>query len=222
MVHSTFSSKYDEYFRINIRFLLRQKEMERCQKFRKSNHEIKIYLNTLIWYTGLVVELYKRKPNTSCFVCKKEIYRRPSEIERNKNRVFCGITCYGKSCRKERPCSVCGKLILAKFNKKTCSRRCSNTQRQGVHYRTGRLRDKVTSQRFLKIRLLKERGQKCERCSYKKFEILQVHHKDRNRNNNNLENLALICPNCHYEEHFLEKSWLKNKLEKKTKKGILD
>ncbi len=152
-----------------------------------------------------MVEIYKRKPNTTCTVCKKDIYRRPKEIEKNEGRVFCNILCYGISCRKEKPCSVCGKLILSKFNKKTCSRSCSNTQRESTKYKHGSPQDKVKSQRFLKLRLLKERGEKCERCSYNKYEILQVHHKDRNRKNNELENLALICPNCHYEEHFLEK-----------------
>ncbi len=51
----------------------------------------------------------------------------------------------------------------------------------------------------------------CERCGYKKFEILQIHHRDRDREHNALKNLELICPNCHYEEHYLQKSWLKNK-----------
>ena len=69
-------------------------------------------------------------------------------------------------------------------------------------------RDKVKSQQALKIRLLKHRGNVCERCSYNKFEILQVHHKNRDRNNNDLKNLELVCPNCHFEEHYLEKSWL--------------
>lgn len=62
--------------------------------------------------------------------------------------------------------------------------------------------------------MLEERGNKCEKCGYAKYEILHVHHIDRNRNNNNLENLALVCPNCHYEEHYLEKSWLRGKIEK--------
>lgn len=73
--------------------------------------------------------------------------------------------------------------------------------------------DKVKYQQGLKLRLLKERGKKCERCNYDKYEILQVHHKDRNRKNNDLKNLQLICPNCHYEEHFLEKSWLRKRLK---------
>jgi len=47
--------------------------------------------------------------------------------------------------------------------------------------------------------------QKCERCSYDKFpEILVVHHKDRNRKNGAKENLEILCPNCHEEEHLLK------------------
>jgi hypothetical protein len=170
-----------------------------------------------------VPESYKRKPNTKCAVCGKEIYRRPSEIKANKGRVFCGLVCYGVSQRIEIPCSVCGKLILSGLNKKTCSRACANKYRTGIKYKLGRpSKSKVKSQQLLKLRLLKIRGEKCEKCDYSKYEILQVHHKDRNRNNNELNNLALICPNCHYEEHFLEKSWLKNKLEKKPKIAILN
>lgn len=129
----------------------------------------------------------------------------------NSGNVFCSLVCRGLSCRKEKPCVVCGKLILAGLNKSTCSRACSNTNRTGIKYHLGSPRDKVKSQQALKIRLLKERGKICERCGYDKYEILQVHHKNRDRNNNELSNLELICPNCHYEEHFLEKSWLKNK-----------
>jgi hypothetical protein len=44
---------------------------------------------------------------------------------------------------------------------------------------------------------------KCERCGYDKHpEILEVHHKDRNRSNGNPNNLELLCPNCHTEEHY--------------------
>ena len=158
-----------------------------------------------LWYTGQVSEPYKRRPNVSCFICKKQIYRRPVEIQKNGRRFFCSMTCYGLSNRKEQPCVVCGKAILAGLNKKTCNRACANKHRTGIQYKINRLRDKVVSQRALKVRLLQERGIICERCGYEKQQILQVHHKDRNRSNNILNNLELICPNCHYEEHYLEK-----------------
>lgn len=169
----------------------------------------------ILWYTGLVPETYERNPNIKCVVCKKPIYRRPSQIERNEGRVFCGTICYGISLRKETPCTVCGKPIMASLNKKTCSRACSNIHRTGIKYKLGRpTKDKVKNQQALKIRLLEARGKKCERCDYNKYEILQVHHKNKDRNNNNLDNLELICPNCHYEEHLLEKSWLRARIEK--------
>jgi predicted nucleic-acid-binding Zn-ribbon protein len=150
-------------------------------------------------------EKYKRKPNTECLICQKPIYKRRVEIKRNEGRIFCSMACYGISRRKEKPCLVCGSPILAGANKKTCSRSCANKHRAGIKYKLNRPRDKVTSYQFLKVRLSKQRGKVCERCGYNKYEILQVHHKNRDRINNNLENLELICPNCHYEEHYLRK-----------------
>ncbi len=156
-----------------------------------------------------MTEKYKRAPNTKCIICGKPIYRRPFEIQENKGRVFCNMACYGISCRKEISCVICGKSILSGLNKKTCSRSCANKNRIGIKYKQNRPKDKVKSYKALKIRLLKQRGRVCERCGYSKYEILQVHHKDRDRVNNNLDNLLLICPNCHFEEHYLEKSWLR-------------
>ncbi len=155
-----------------------------------------------------MAERYKRKPNTKCSVCEKGIYKRPSQIK--EGTVFCSRACFGFSCRREIPCVVCKKPILGGLNKKTCSRKCSNVYRAGIKYKIGRPRDKAEKTRALKIKLLRERGEKCERCGYSKPQVLQVHHKDRDKNNNNLQNLEIICPNCHYEEHYLEKSWLKN------------
>jgi DNA-directed RNA polymerase subunit RPC12/RpoP len=42
----------------------------------------------------------------------------------------------------------------------------------------------------------------CNRCGYDaEPKILGVHHKDRNRKNNDLSNLEVLCPNCHSLEH---------------------
>ncbi len=158
-------------------------------------------------------EKYTRNPNTECLVCRKAIYKRPAQIKANNGNVFCSSQCYGKTCRKEKPCVVCRKLILASLHRKTCSRRCSNINRGGISYHVNRPKDKVKSQQALKIRLLQERGIVCERCKYSKYEILQVHHKNRDRNNNNLNNLELVCPNCHAEEHYLKQSWLSKHFE---------
>lgn len=55
----------------------------------------------------------------------------------------------------------------------------------------------------LKNRLIKDglKEKKCENCSsteWMGFSIpLELHHKDGNRKNNKLENLEILCPNCH-------------------------
>lgn len=57
--------------------------------------------------------------------------------------------------------------------------------------------------RSLKNRLLKAGYKKyeCEECGISKWLgkeiVLQLHHKDGNNKNNSLENLKLLCPNCH-------------------------
>ncbi len=160
-----------------------------------------------------MAEHYKRHPNVNCVVCGKSVYRRPALLRMSKGRAFCGLPCYAISQRIETPCIVCKTPIMASKNAKTCSRACANRHRTGIKYTGRALKDKVKNQRSLKIRLIAQRGIKCERCGYSKLEILHVHHKDRNKNNNDLSNLELICPNCHYEEHYLEKSWLSGSLK---------
>ena len=57
--------------------------------------------------------------------------------------------------------------------------------------------------------LIKLRGRKCENCGLEQWLEqpinLQVHHIDGDRTNNCLENLQLLCPNCHsYTENFAQ------------------
>lgn len=100
---------------------------------------------------------------------------------------------------------------MASANKKTCSRACANRHRAGIKYKTGRSKDNVVTALALKKRLARERGKKCERCGYALYQILQVHHRDRNRDNNELENLELLCPNCHAKEHYLKNNLIEVK-----------
>ena len=52
-----------------------------------------------------------------------------------------------------------------------------------------------------KKHLLKERGHKCECCGLTKWRkypiVLEIHHVDGDRTNNNYENLKILCCNCH-------------------------
>lgn len=146
-----------------------------------------------------------RKPNTKCNVCGNPVYRRPGELQKKVLGIFCSHHCYGMYQRIEIPCTVCGKMILSGANKKTCSRSCANKNRAGIQYTGRRLKDNVVTIRQLKNRMIEDRGTNCERCDFNICKILQVHHRDRNRSNNNITNLELLCPNCHAIEHYLKK-----------------
>jgi hypothetical protein len=158
------------------------------------------------WYTGVVPEQYKRTPNTACVICGKEIYRRPGVLKSAEGKGYCSSACYGVACRKEKPCIVCGTLMLSGLHKRTCSRSCSNKNRLGTTYKNlfGLHKDKVKAANLQKIRLMNKRGKRCERCGYSVYQILQIHHQDRDRNHNDLKNLELLCPNCHAKEHYLK------------------
>ena len=71
----------------------------------------------------------------------------------------------------------------------------------------------------LKIKLIKDgiKEAKCERCGNTEWldsQIpLELHHKDGNHYNNNLDNLEILCPNCHALEN--------NKIVRKESQKVL-
>jgi len=60
---------------------------------------------------------------------------------------------------------------------------------------------KLKSNSQVRIRLLDKRGYTCEICKInnwlEKKITLEIHHIDGNNKNNNLDNLQILCPNCH-------------------------
>lgn len=72
----------------------------------------------------------------------------------------------------------------------------------------------------LKERLLKEgiKAHKCEKCNNTKWNnepiALELHHINGDRNDNRLENLQLLCPNCHAQtDHYRGKNQIRYKKE---------
>jgi hypothetical protein len=150
------------------------------------------------------VKQYKRKPNTNCSECKKEIYRRPYQIELGP--VFCSLGCSNKRFRKKKKkCLVCEQFFsTTKSNNKTCSRSCSNKSRIGIKYRIGGLKNNASKTARLKQALIGLRGPECEVCKLNETDILVTHHiKERAKGGSDeLTNLKLLCPNCHARIHY--------------------
>lgn len=61
--------------------------------------------------------------------------------------------------------------------------------------------ENYTDIRSIKKLLIRERGYYCERCRRDLWEgfqiVLEIHHVDGDRSNNNRDNLKLLCCNCH-------------------------
>ena len=67
----------------------------------------------------------------------------------------------------------------------------------GKKYKPANLRQRLI------VNGLKEN--KCEICGITEWQnkpiTIQLHHIDGNRDNNTLENLQMLCPNCHSQTH---------------------
>jgi hypothetical protein len=111
--------------------------------------------------------------------------------------------------RRERtmPCLQCGSIIDAvpSDHRIFCGVRCYAESLRGKDPNSlNPLRGGLPWQRRVVRNWYKNT---CCRCGYNLVpEILQVHHKDHNPRNSVVENLELLCPNCHETEHFITKT----------------
>jgi 5-methylcytosine-specific restriction endonuclease McrA len=146
-----------------------------------------------------------RKPNCQCYICKKDIYRRPSQIQ--SSRVYCSKQCVGVDQRNTKICSVCTKQFTGV--KKTCSRSCANKGRYGIQYNGTNQNNKYVKGKVLKEKLALINNGICSKCKNDNYNILQVHHKIErcNGGTDELNNLILLCPNCHMTEHHGYGKW---------------
>jgi 5-methylcytosine-specific restriction endonuclease McrA len=99
-------------------------------------------------------------------------------------------------------CPICSKKFEAKSGspkqKRTCSYACSNKL-----FRVNNKSIYIDGRSTYRKKALSKLPNLCNRCGYNSYiDILEVHHKDRNRKNNDISNLEILCPNCHSEEHY--------------------
>jgi hypothetical protein len=146
----------------------------------------------------------------TCPVCKQEFVSRYQDGKATQK--YCSIQCRGKGKqnRVEVQCAYCciyfykkvSKLKLSKSKFYFCSRQCKDkgqSLKGGIkeimppHYGTGSIDYRA---------LFTPEELYCRRCGYKEFDCsVQVHHIDKDRNNNSKENLYPLCANCHWALH---------------------
>lgn len=152
--------------------------------------------------------------NVKCDYCKIEFNRRPSRV---KEKNFCSNECRGKFISKQNTiscsCAECGVEIVktksqlekSKSGNVFCSQSCAAVHNNKLFTGTNARNWKEDSNcvDYRKI-AFNNKPKICEKCGYNKYEeILQVHHVDHDRENNNIGNLMVLCPNCHAVEHIV-------------------
>lgn len=113
-----------------------------------------------------------------------------------------------KLIKVEKTCPICNSKFLTKIGtrneKTTCSHSCSNT------FFNGKTRNiNVTRYRTICFRT---NPKKCIICDEDK--IVEVHHYDEDRNNNNIDNLIPLCPTHHKYAHSRHKHLVLDKINK--------
>jgi hypothetical protein len=120
---------------------------------------------------------------------------------RGKTAKYCSNSCKGKAYQNrngsvECTCANCGKTFKTSPSKPRifCSAEC-----RGIGHRTDKFATNVGVRKALARRGLIT---KCEKCGYSEHpEILGVHHINHDHSDNRIENLIVLCPNCHSLEH---------------------
>jgi len=109
-----------------------------------------------------------------------------------------------------RICLKCNKELEA-YQQKYCLNRCQVDYQYDLHISkwksdsdNGKKCTKTKNiSRHIKLYLIEVGGEKCSSCGWKRRHTitgkvpLEVDHKDGDASNNNLNNLRLLCPNCH-------------------------
>lgn len=151
-----------------------------CNKFHSKE---KRFLNTKNYCSVSCFNLFRYKDvekfSTTCSICNTNIIRNKSTKRRSRSGLFfCS-----KKCKNE------GQKIKNNIQDVWPS-----------HYGSG---NGIHSYRRIAFSHYEK---KCAKCGYQKIpDILQVHHIDYDRSNNNINNLQILCPNCHSIEHLCKK-----------------
>lgn len=121
---------------------------------------------------------------------------------REKEKIFCSHSCSAKQSNKNRKitkyCVMCDNPL--KKSSKFCSRKCNTTHKKQIKDQEV-IDGKSTANRAKKF-LIEKYGNIClsPQCAwdFDKISInIEIEHIDGNSENNNLDNLTLLCPNCH-------------------------
>jgi hypothetical protein len=176
-------------------------------------------------FSGIIISMIT--VTKQCEICRKEFsyISYPSIEQRKPKRRTCSKVCEyalksktlkgryikvpqnSKDLSKwtEFMCLYCNTLFIANIhsNRKFCSIKCKGLWQSENNKRENNpnwkpLKERINVNKMVR-RMLIEEMKSCEICGIS--DQLQIHHKDKNRKNNDRKNLMVLCINCHSDEH---------------------
>lgn len=143
-----------------------------------------------------------------CDYCKKPFEKDEKYVKQAANRgykLYCSKECQrlSKFTGEELICSQCGKTFYRNKSRIDRSKRtfCSNSCSANFYNKYKIKTNGKSVAHYRKKALSIPENVSCYFCGYSILEILEVHHKDGNRENNLIENLIPLCPTHHKELH---------------------
>lgn len=145
-----------------------------------------------------------------CDFCGEEFRRKKSQLKLSTNH-YCSRNCaeQGRKKGKTVKCFNCKKLVYkslkdlnrSKSKNYFCSRTCGNLwigkQQRSENSPNWNGGESSYKEILKRVNVKKE----CVSCGRNDSKVLCVHHIDKNRKNNSIENLTWLCRNCHFLIH---------------------
>lgn len=150
-----------------------------------------------------------------CDVCGKEFEREPRRVHeaiKNGWKQYCSDECRSKGKKIKCNCAYCGKELYkthseikrSKTGNVFCNKSCAASFNNS-NYRTGNKNPNWKggtqgSKAHTRIAYRKY-VHECAICGITEECVLEVHHIDENHENNEVDNLIILCSNCHSRVH---------------------
>lgn len=165
---------------------------EKSRHIREENRRIRIeeyYLSPKICeHCGKVID-YSKKKNR---FCSHSCAAKKNNLGVIRNKGYQGNLIRPE---KDRFCLYCGNKTVSKYSE-FCSIKCYHIFTMFESVLAG-----IAPSRTIKRYLLHINGNKCSECGISLWNgkdiVMELEHKNGDSSNNSLENVCLLCPNCH-------------------------
>src|SRR5690606_16809045 len=126
----------------------------------------------------------------TCLTCGKVFTK---NILSTKSDSYCSLACIQRN-----PCELCGKIITGRrfFQskpKRFCGRACAAFVNKTLKSKKTYIAQGFAQSIHIHGKII------CNKCGNDDIQVMVVHHIDRDRLNNSMENLETLCANCHHK-----------------------